>query len=646
MKFEESYQKLNPEQKEAVDAIEGPVMVVAGPGTGKTQILTLRIANILKKTDTKPEQILALTFTEAAAHNMRRRLAELIGNPAYRVVINTFHGFCNDIIKKYPEDFPRIIGSKNITQVDQVAIVESIIDKGEESRLVLLRPWGDRYLYVRDILKAISDLKREGITPDNFIEMVNEEKKNFANISDLYHEKGAHKGKMKGDYQKLERKISKNEELGIIYLSYQNKLSEMKQYDFDDMILEVLGALHQSVDESNTLLQMLQEEHQYILVDEHQDTNNAQNKIVEKIMSYHDHPNLFVVGDGKQAIFRFQGASLDNFQYFRVLYPSARLVTLRDNYRSHQKILDAAENLLPSEKTLRSAHEQNESVHPIRVGEFSTEGAERYFVVNDIKEKIREGVSPEEIAILYRNNKNAFPVARDLDKAGIEYVIESDQDIFSQSDVRKLLLILEAISSYGNDVLVTPLLHLSLFNIDPLDCYKILKAAALSRSSVFELISNKEILNNINLTVPGAVGELGEKLKRWVKESRESELLPFLEHIVRESGLLEDAIKSGNTSERFDVINSLFDEVRALVEIVPTATLSTFFSYLETVKKHKLFLKRKTGNSSKSHRVRLMTVHRSKGLEFSHVYIIGAIDGIFGGKIEREKLPLIDTVYK
>ena len=219
--FTQAYNSLNAEQKRAVDTIDGPVMVVAGPGTGKTQILTLRIANILRETDTEPEQILALTFTEAAAQNMRARLTKLIGNAAYRVVINTFHGFCNDIIRRYPEDFPKVIGSKPVTDVDQMSYIEEII---EHTDLVLLKPYGDRLLYVRDIVARISELKREGVTPERFAALVQEEKNKFQNIQDLYHAKGAHVGKMKGGYIKLERKILKNEELARVYHKYQEML--------------------------------------------------------------------------------------------------------------------------------------------------------------------------------------------------------------------------------------------------------------------------------------------------------------------------------------------------------------------------------------------------------------------------------------
>ncbi|MEK7089462.1 MAG: UvrD-helicase domain-containing protein, partial [Patescibacteria group bacterium] len=174
--FEKRYKVLNAEQREAVDAIEGPLMVVAGPGTGKTQILTLRIANILRVTDTNPANILALTFTEAGVSTMRRRLLQLIGADAYSVAINTFHGFCNGVIKDYPEEFPRIIGSQSITEVDQIALIESII---VATSLRILKPFGDPLYYVRDVLSAINNLKREGVDPGQFVELVAKEKRCF-----------------------------------------------------------------------------------------------------------------------------------------------------------------------------------------------------------------------------------------------------------------------------------------------------------------------------------------------------------------------------------------------------------------------------------------------------------------------------------
>ncbi|KKT91356.1 MAG: UvrD/REP helicase [Candidatus Jorgensenbacteria bacterium GW2011_GWA2_45_13] len=238
--FEAYYKQLNAAQKQAVDAVEGPVMVIAGPGTGKTQILTLRIANILRTTDTEPENILALTFTESGVASMRRRLVEIIGSPAYSVVINTFHGFCNDVIKGYPEEFPHIISAEHITEVDQIKLLEEIILK---LPLKELKPFGDTFYYLRAVLSNVNELKREGVDPERFVFLVKEEKKAFLAISDLYHEKGQHVGKMKGEYQKLERRIAKNEELAKVYATYQEELARAKFYDYSDMIMEVLGAL-------------------------------------------------------------------------------------------------------------------------------------------------------------------------------------------------------------------------------------------------------------------------------------------------------------------------------------------------------------------------------------------------------------------
>ena len=183
-RFRESINKLNIEQKKAVDAIEGAVMVIAGPGTGKTQILTLRIANILLQTDTNPENILALTFTESGVYAMRKRLVDIIGTPAYKVEINTFHGFCNDLIRNNPEDFPNFISSNNAEDVEQIQIIEEIINK---ENLTILKPFGDPLHYVKPALSAISDLKKEGITVEKFEVEVAQDEEYFEKIDDLYH---------------------------------------------------------------------------------------------------------------------------------------------------------------------------------------------------------------------------------------------------------------------------------------------------------------------------------------------------------------------------------------------------------------------------------------------------------------------------
>jgi len=635
-KFDEFYKSLNREQKAAVDTTEGPVMVVAGPGTGKTQILTLRIANILQKTDTVPENILALTFTESGVSSMRKHLSDIISSLAYRVNINTFHGFCNNIIKNYPEEFPRIIGSKQITEIDQITVIEELVDKTE---LDILRPFGDRFLYVRDILSSINELKREGISPKEFWVIIEEKTENFKMIPDLYHEKGAYKGKMKGEYQKLEKQIKKNKELALVYEEYEKTIEQRKIYDFNDMIMVVLDKLSKTANKRGSkrrltrikksyesdLLLMLQEEYQYILVDEHQDTNNAQNKIVELLMSYHKNPNIFVVGDEKQAIFRFQGASLENFLYFKNLYPDAKLINLVENYRSTQTILDSAHSLIESSAKLiaKAGHEEK----PIYLASFSGSSAENYFLAQDIKLKIDSGIKNEEIAVLYRDNHDAFDVARMLEKFGILYTIESDQDLFTDLDVRKIIILLRAVNFYGEDQYLAEVLHLDFLNIPPLEAYKLIRRSHDEKISLYDLLKSSFI-------------DLAGKLSYWVQLAKNENLLRVFETIFEESGMLRAIMAKGNVTERLDTINAFFDEMKGIAESNPKAMLSDFFYYLETIEKHNLFVKKRK-SITPAGRVRLMTVHRSKGLEFDYVYITGAYDGHFGGRRSLDRLPLL-----
>ncbi len=634
--FAELYEKLNQGQKKAVDTIEGPVMVIAGPGTGKTQVLTLRIANILLKTDTAPEQILALTFTESGVAAMRKRLAAIIGAPAYRVTITTFHSFCDGIIKMYPEYFPRIIGSRPITEVTQVGIIEKIVDAGD---LKLLRPWGDPHLYVRSILSAISDLKREGVVPRRFETLVAEAHESVMHSPDLYHEKGAHKGKMKSVYVDELRRIEKNKELALVYGAYEKALAENRQYDFNDMIVEVLLALV----EHEPLLRILQENYQYFLIDEHQDTNNAQNKIIELLVSFHDQPNLFVVGDEKQAIFRFQGASLENFYYFRDRFPGAIEIPLVENYRSTGSILSVADSLLVGPEKLRS---QTAAGAPLKLYGFSSFDAEHFFLAQDVKERIAAGTLPEEIAVLYRSNREAFAVAEALKKNGVPVSIESDGDLLSDRDVATLLSLLRTVAFFGNDTHLVPVLHNPLFGIDPLDAYRLIRVASQKRIyNMFDMLYRPELLEEVKAVKPDSITALADLLS-MLRDLSAKETLPVtFERAFEASGLLKTMLASPAVSNRLEAIGELFQEVRLFAEENPKGTLADFFSYLETVEAHGLFIK-KTAPSRKAGMVRLMTAHRSKGLEFDIVYIIHATAGIWGDRKDRELLPLIPEVYK
>lgn len=626
-RFNDLYRKLNPQQKEAVDAIEGPVMVIAGPGTGKTQILTLRIANILKQTDTTPDSILALTFTEAAAANMRQRLVSVIGSAAYYVNIFTFHGFCNHIIQEHAERFETIIGFNNASQVDQIDIIRSLLEEGS---FEYLKPFGDHFFHVQNILGGIRDLKKEGIGAQEFSDLVAKSKEALLARNDLYHTKGAHKGSMKVVYQKELRQIGKNEELATFYHGYQAALAERRLYDFEDMLLAVIAELEAHKD----FLLEIQEKYHYILVDEHQDTNGAQNKILELLSNFFPNPNLFVVGDEKQAIFRFQGASLDNFLYFKDAFADVRLVKLVHNYRSTQHILDASQSLIehnemaPLSDPLRASAQGAGSELAYHV--FDTDDGERLFLVEEIKRKIEEGVPPEEIAVLYRQNKDAFPIADVFERAGIPFVIESDQDVLGDREIAKINRIFEAIGDFGNDGKLVKALHVDFLDVDPLVVYQLLREVRERGGTLHELLAHESLPKELPLEGLDRLVAVYHDMRRWHTLSFNTDFLDFFTTVMRESDAVNHLIKHPQRVEKLDKLGTLFDQLKHLVEHHRDYSLEDYLYYLEILKSHGVMIKANTRHTK--HAVRLMTAHKAKGLEFDYVFIVGLYDGHWGNR--------------
>ncbi|MDO8575294.1 MAG: ATP-dependent DNA helicase [bacterium] len=659
--FETLYSRLNKEQKRAVDTTEGPVMVTAGPGTGKTSILTLRIANILKKTDTSPENILALTFTESGAYNMRRKLVEIVGSEAYKVNINTFHGFCNGIIQDYPERFPRIIGATNISEIDQIKIMEEIIDG---KKLEYLKSWSNPFYYVKPILSEIRNLKREAVSAEDFGKLLKKQEKNLLSRDDLYHTKGAYKGKMKGEFVKEKEYIEKNKELHGLYEDYEASLLKNKVFDYEDMIVEVVKVLKKDSD----FLLILQENFQYILADEHQDANNAQNAILELLSNFHSTPNLFIVGDEKQAIFRFQGASIENFLYFKNLYPDALLINLESNYRSTQNILDASHSLIeknklggdmkrvrllssvkPEEKTEKKAEKTGKAENAekdskfdsefIDVYEFSNEEKEYDYIASNIKEKINSGAKADEIAVLYRNNKDAFKIADFLSKNGVKFKIESDKDLLKDDDIRKIRLVLNVLNNLTDDHSLGEMLFISFLNFKALDIYKVINHSASSRKKIYDTLNSKELLESAGVSEPLKFLELSKNLNKWALLAKEKQFIEFFEIVVKEIGFLEDIVSSKNSLNRMNSLEMFFNEIKNISNSKREYYLADFIEYLELLENHGLLVK--ANNSSiVIDGVRLMTAHRSKGLEFKFVYIINAVHSKWGGKKDNKKFHL------
>lgn len=631
--YRKLYDQLNAEQKKAVDTIEGPVMVVAGPGTGKTQILTLRIANILLKTQINASNILALTFTQAAATNMRERLHAIIGHEAHHVQIFTFHAFCSHLIEEHPDDFWDMLGMQLISDVEKAKIIESVIDAHPFAHI---KPFKKPHHYVSDAMRAISDLKREGVSPEEFKTMIDSAQVAFDATPDK--ESTRSPGVLKLAFKSMQSHIQKNTDLQMLYEEYEKTLAETDRFDYDGLIMAVLSKLR---DDADFRLRIM-EQYQYILVDEHQDSNNSQNKIITYLTSFHDNPNIFVVGDEKQAIFRFQGASVENFRSFKKTYPGATIITLVENYRSHQTILDSAISILGTDDQHLHA-EKRTDVHPIQIIAIANPLDEIVVLTKNIKAALDRGVNPHEIAVLTRNRSHAKSVLQALMDASIPAYADLAEDVLEEPITEKLLILLRAIHEYADDEALFRAFHLDVFGLPPYELYKLSQAASKKRKSLAELLASVSLMEEIGITQAARFHDLFTQLGHFYVLSHNESLNGVLHTIVRDSGFLRYMLKSKNPILVTAPIRALFDQVQTL-DKDHLWKLSHFFEYLEKLKEHGIRLKVGIKLEQKN-KVQILTTHSAKGLEYEVVCIPFATDAVWGTKSIRSLFKLPAEVY-
>ncbi len=632
--FKEAYGALNAVQKQAVDTIEGPVMVIAGPGTGKTQILTLRIANILLKTDVKPSNILALTFTDSGAKAMRERLKSLIGEAAYDVGIYTFHGFADTVIARYPEAYTTIIGGRPASEVEKVQMIESIL---EDPAFKALRPAGDPSYYIRPIQKAIQTLKQEYITADTFAHLIEVQAESLSAI-EQFHTKGAHKGKVRGEYKDAEKALHRNQELLQVYRRYESLLRDAKLYDFDDMIVETVKALETNQD----MLLDLQEQYQYVLADEHQDVNGSQNKILELLVNFHDRPNLFVVGDEKQAIYRFQGASLNNFLYFDTAFTDSTTLSLTDNYRSGQTILDVAGDLIATDDEVLKALRVPLLAKAVKQSEveqfhFAHEVVENAWLVSDIKAALAAGTAPSEITVIVRTNHEVEEYATALRKEGIAVAPSADSDILKHPITRSVFGLLRGLAKPTDEAGIVSLLHEPYWDISVEDLGRVLQQQN-RRRPLSLIIRNQTELTEAGVVNVESVLRVGKCLDFVRAESSTSAPHRLLEQLLHDSGFLMYVMKH-DPFEGARIVRRLFDEVEGMVKRGEVKSITDILRRLELHIQYNLSLNAPFIPSG-GDAVHVMTAHKSKGLEFELVYIPHLSDKTWGKKKARELFTL------
>lgn len=647
-KFKEEYQKLNPQQQRAVDTIEGPVMVIAGPGTGKTQILAARIGKILLDTDALPENILCLTYTDAGTVAMRKRLQYFIGADAYKVNIYTFHAFCNDVI----QDNLSLFDKKSmdaISDIERIELLKELIDAFPKGN-PLKRYRGDVYYEIDNLKQLFSTMKKEGWTVDFFNQKIDEYIADLPN-RDGYVAKRKVKEFNKGDLRtdKIAEETVKMEKLRAAvneFPNFQRLMNNKRRYDFDDMINWVINVF----EENKNILANYQEKFQYLLVDEYQDTSGTQNKLVQLLINYWQKPNVFVVGDDDQSIYRFQGANVENMLNFANRYSQDLItVVLTNNYRSTQPILEISKTLINRNeerlvtqikgltKELIAANTSINSLtnQPI-IYQYTTTKDEMAGITNQIAQLIEQKVEPGKIAVIYKENKFGEQLSNYLRIKNIPVYTKRSINVLTQAFSNKIIQLLRYLNAehdipYGGDEMLFEILHFDFYNIPAIEIAKLtVETNALKykgeQTSIRKLLSEKANMPAQNLFDSGLHEELrnfGLVIEKLISAVSNFTLQELFEQVIKQAGVIKYILHSNDKIALMQLLTSIFDFIKDETARNPTLKLSQLISILDLMEKEKIPVPmNKQIGTDKA--VNLLTTHGSKGLEFEYVFFSGA----------------------
>ena len=669
-KFEEEFARLNREQQRAVNTIDGPVMVIAGPGTGNTQILASRIGKILLDTDTLPENILCLTYTDAGVVAMRKRLLQFIGPDAYKVNIYTFHAFCNDVIQENLSLFEKT-SLDPISELENIELYKELIDSFSKSN-PLKRYRGDVYYEIKNLQNLFSTMKKEGWTPAFINSKIDEYLASLPTRDEFVYKRkfrdfkagDLKKDKIEDEKEKMEKlRAAVNE-----FDRFQELMRKRNRYDFDDMINWVIRAF----EENKNLLADYQEKYQYILVDEYQDTSGTQNRIVELLISYWDQPNVFVVGDDDQSIYRFQGANVENMLSFADSYKdSLNKIVLVNNYRSTQPILDIAKSLINrnnerlikqwsdlSKDLLSSNQRLSEFKYPPVIREYENQHHEMIGITLQLQDLLEKGIEPGRIGVIYKENKYGEELTRYCQLLKIPVYSRRKMNILEIPLAQKIILVLRYLASehdtpYGGDEMLFEILHFDWFNIPAIEVAKLSietseKKFEDRKASIRQLLTEKAnapAKDLFSASLHDGLRSASVIIEKLNKDVPNTTLQILFENIIREAGVLSTIMQSDDKLWQMQVLTGLFDFIKEETHRQPLLSLQELVNIIDLMEREELALPlQQVSGSDKG--INLMTAHGSKGLEFEYVFFAGCNASFW----EKKRKPaggyrLPDTIF-
>lgn len=578
---------MNPEQEGAVKTTEGPLLIMAGAGSGKTRVLTHRIAYLIVEKEVNPRNILAITFTNKAAREMRERIDGLLGpGTGERMWVSTFHSMCVRILRRNIDQLGYAKSFSILDTADQLTAVKNVLKE------LNLDP---KQYEPRAMLHAISDAKNECINDQQYRAQINTQNPYERTIADVYE-------------------------------AYEKKLRQNQSLDFDDLIMKTLELFKKIP----TVLSYYQSQFQYIHVDEYQDTNNAQYQLVRLLAKKFE--NICVVGDSDQSIYRWRGADIGNILSFEKDYQDAKVILLEQNYRSTKTVLDAANDVIQNnasryDKRLRTDNPEGD---PIYVYKANNEKAEAQFVVRQIVQLQREeGLSLDQFAVLYRTNAQSRVMEEHLVMSNIDYTIVGGTKFYDRKEIKDLLAYLRLIANPEDDLALSRIINEPKRGIGATSFEKMATFAIQQDRSIFDSLQEVDFMGLTARATNEAV-KFREMIDRFIQLQEVSPVSELVEKVLEETGYREllKKDKSIEAQSRLENIDEFLSVTQAFEARAETSdkSLVAFLTDLALIADIDALDEDDNKNAEK---VVLMTMHGAKGLEYPVVFIIGMEENVF-----------------
>ncbi|OES45304.1 DNA helicase PcrA [Domibacillus iocasae] len=571
---------LNPEQQEAVKATEGPLLIMAGAGSGKTRVLTHRIAYLIVEKEVNPYNILALTFTNKAAREMKDRIGALLGGASEEIWMSTFHSMCVRILRR---DIDRIGYSRNFT----------ILDTADQL----------------SVLKSI--LKDQNIDPKKFdpralLGAISSSKNILVDAAAFARQQGGYMDKVTSD----------------VYSEYEKRLKKNNALDFDDLIMLTIR-LFERVPE---VLEFYQRKFQYIHVDEYQDTNKSQYTLVKQLASRFQ--NLCVVGDSDQSIYRWRGADIANILSFEKDYPHAKAIFLEQNYRSTKRILQAANEVIENNSNRKPKKLWTENADGKKIAYFraDSERTEAEFVAGKIKELSATGRKQSDFAVLYRTNAQSRLIEETLMKSNIDYTIVGGIKFYDRKEIKDLLAYLRLIANPDDDISLSRVINVPKRGLGSTSLDKIARYAQEQDISMFKALAEADFIGLSGKAANAAV-DFRDIVNIYTQQQEYLSVSELVEQVIDRTGYVDmlAAEKTIESQTRIENIEEFLSVTKSFEESSEDKTLITFLTDLALVADIDQLGKEEEPTES----VVLMTLHSAKGLEFPVVFLIGMEEGVF-----------------